>query len=128
MTVGAYGSVLFEVSAARTAGIHELRRSHEWDHAEHEIIKGRSRLQYLGKRLESITVKGVLADTLVDDVRAELAALVDQADTGEPYPLVIGNESLGQFVAEKLEETWTVVDGLGRLKRAAFEVSLKEFG
>lgn len=126
--IGAYGDVLFEVSATRTAGPSELQLEREWSHAEHEIIKGVSRLQYLGRRLRVVKIKGVLADYLVDDVRSELERISAQADTGAPFPLVIGEESLGQYVTETMKETWTIVDGTGTLRRAAFELSLKEFG
>lgn len=126
--IAALGSIVFEVTSQRVFAPGEIERERRWDHAEHEIVKGPSRLQYLGRRLDVATVKGAVSTSLVDDVRAEIDALAQAADAGTPLAFAVGDRSLGTFVIDNLKEVWTNVDASGRLLRAEFELSLKEFG
>ena len=126
MQWGALGSITFQVSSDCARSITELSREHIWKYAEHEIAKDKSRLQWVGKQLAKITFKGKFLDWFCDP-KTELDKLIGEADKKEPLVLVIGNETLGEFVIEKIQETWKSMSTNGKLKVVEFEATLKEY-
>jgi len=126
MQWGALGSIAFQVSSNYARSVTELSREHTWKYAEHEIAKDKSRLQWLGRQLDKITFKGKFFDWFCDP-KTEIDKLIAEADKKEPLVLVIGNETLGEFVIEKIQETWKNVSAKGKLRVVEFEVTLKEY-
>ena len=63
---------------------------------------------------------GICPADEIEKIRTMLAA-------GDEQKLIINGRSLGDFVLENLEESWTRLDHKGRLITAALTLSLKEF-
>lgn len=126
MKIGVLGDIAFQVSEHSINSFEELRRERSWKYAEHEIVKGKSKLQALGRQLDQVTFSGKFISTFCVPT-AEMKRLEDEAEKDEPLPFVVGEEIFGEFVIERVAETWRETDGLGRPLVIEFEVQLKEY-
>lgn len=126
MKIGALGDIVFEVSEEYTNSITEIKRQSSWKYAEHEIIKGKSRLQKLGRQLDTVTFTGRFVDYFCNPL-SELKRLKAEAEKKDPLVLVLGDEVFGDFVIESISETWHETDGAGNPRLVEFEVQLKEY-
>lgn len=125
-TVGALGDIAFEISESYINSFEELKRQKTWKYAEHEIVKGKSRLQRLGRQLDTVTLSGRFVDYFCVP-SSEIKRLEEEAEKIEPLVLVIGEETFGEFVIESISETWRETDNMGHPRVIEFEVSLKEY-
>jgi phage protein U len=72
------------------------------DYAEHQIIEGKSRLQYIGEALEAKSMR-IRFHASFCDPDARLTELNDAAGRHEALPLVMGNGAYeGHFVIEEV--------------------------
>ena len=135
MKIGALGDIVFEITSdpADMGGtspfansIDELKRERSWKYAEHDIVKGRGKLQALGGQLASVSFSGKFVDCFCVPL-TEINRIVEEAEKGEPLVFVVGDEVFGEFVIEKISETWSETDGNGNPRVIAFDVSLKEY-
>jgi phage protein U len=126
MKIGALGDIAFEFSERYANSIDELKRGRSWKYAEHEIVKGKSKLQGLGRQLDTVSFSGRFVDYFCYPLD-EMHRLEAEAEKGEPLVLVLGDETFGEFVIESISETWRDVDGSGNPRVIEFEVSLKEY-
>jgi len=126
MRIGVLGDIVFEVSQSKVYSPESLRRQSTWKYAEHEIIKGKSRLQKLGRQLDTVSLTLRFVDYFCVPL-AEVKRLKEQAEKKEPLTLVIGDEVFGDFVIESIAETWVETDGNGNPRLIEVEVQLKEY-
>ncbi len=126
MNVGCLGEIVFECSEEYTNTIAELKRQKTWKYAEHEIVKGKARLQKLGRQLDTITLQGKFVDYFCNP-SSEIKKLENEAEKKEPLVLVLGDETFGEFVIETIVETWKETDGTGNPRIIEFEINLKEY-
>ncbi|MBI4691692.1 MAG: phage tail protein [Nitrospirae bacterium] len=126
MKIGAIGDFVFELSGEYANSIDELKRQRSWKYAEHEIVKGKSKLQSLGRQLDTVSFSGRFVDYFCIPID-EIHRLQDEAEKDEPLSLAIGDESFGEFVIESISETWRETDGSGNPRVIEFEVNLKEY-
>ncbi|MBI3584194.1 MAG: phage tail protein [Nitrospinae bacterium] len=126
MNIGVLGDIAFEISEDHINNINELKRSRTWKYAEHEILKGKSRLQSMGRQLDTVSFSGRFGDYFCNPLE-EIHKLEKEAEKGESLVFVFGDEIFGEFVIESVSETWRETDGLGNPKVIEFEVSLKEY-
>lgn len=126
MTIGSLGDIVFECSEVYLNTFSDLKRQKTWKYAEHEIIKGKAKLQKLGRQLDTITFQGKFADYFCKPL-TEIKMLEDEAEKKEPLVLVIGDETFGEFVIESIIETWKETDGIGNPRVIEFEIALKEY-
>lgn len=126
MKIGALGDIAFEFSEKYANSIDEMKRSRSWKYAEHEIVRGKSRLQGLGRQLDTVSFSGRFVDYFCKPIE-EMRRLEAEADKKEPLVLVLGDETFGEFVIESIFETWREVDGSGNPRVIEFEVQLKEY-
>lgn len=126
MKIGALGDIVFEFSEIYSNSIEELARSSSWKYAEHEIIKGKSRLQRLGRELDTVNFRGRFIDSFCDPIE-EIRKLKNEAEKDQPLMLVIGEEIFGKFVIESISESWISTEKDGKPKIIEFEVILREY-
>jgi len=124
--LGVWGDIVFEVSLEAIRGLKELYRRATWKYAEHEVVKGKNRLQALGRQLDEVEIKAVLAHPFVKPAQ-ELKKLKEKADEKKAYPLVIGDEYFGDFVLEELSEDWVETDSEGHPRVVEISMKLKEY-
>lgn len=126
MRIGALGNIVFEFSETYANTLSELKRQKTWKYAEHEIVKGKARLQRLGRQLDTVTLQGRFVDYFCHPLQ-EIKKLEKEAEKKEPLVLVIGDEIFGEFVIESISETWIETDGQGHPRVIEFEITLKEY-
>ncbi|HOP33226.1 MAG TPA: phage tail protein [Candidatus Hydrothermia bacterium] len=126
MKIGVLGGIVFEVSQLYVNSFSEIKRESTWKYAEHEIVKGKSRLQKLGRQLDTVTIAGRFVDYFCHPI-SEIKKMKTEAEKKEPLVLVVGDEVFGDFVIESINETWQETDGAGNPRVIEFEVQLKEY-
>lgn len=124
--LGAWGDIVFEVSEQTIRGLKDLSRTSTWKYAEHEIVKGKNRLQTLGRQLDEVEIKAVLAHPFCKPAQ-DLKKLKEKADAKKAYPLVIGDEYFGEFVLTELSENWLETDSEGHPRVVEISMKLKEY-
>ena len=123
---GSLGDVAFEVSYEHVNSIGEAAFEHQYRYAEHQIVMGKSKLQWIGKELTKATLKGVLSDAFCKP-KKEIEKLKKEASKNEPLVFVIGDEIIGLFVIERIKETYKEVSSKGDVRLIEFEAHLKEY-
>ncbi|MDD2870079.1 phage tail protein [Neomegalonema sp.] len=105
------GSIRFQTSIS-FEGISSKRA---WDYAQHAVIEGKPKLQYVGEALGEIVIDLVLhVDYCDPDV--ELAKLRVAASRHEALPFVYGSgHYVGVFVIRQIDVTMRHTDGAGVL-------------
>ena len=120
------GDIAFEVSSEYARTISEMTLEHTYKYAEHEIITGKSKLQYLGKQLDKIGFKGILSDYFCNP-EDEIKKLMNEANKRKPLVFVVGENVLGEFIIEKIRQTWKDVSVSGKVRTIEMEIELKEY-
>jgi len=117
------GSVVFGLLKAPTK--FEQRRNYEW--AEQSIVERTDRLQYTGRKAESIELTILFHSTFCDP-EEEYGALKKIADDAKPVPFILGTgEVLGNYVIVSIGRTVTQTLPNGRLLSIEVDLQLKEY-
>lgn len=129
MIVGAFGEVIFRTSSFDITTFKNLSRKHSYKFAEHEVIKGKPYLQFIGENLEQISLdivldKGFIA--LYKDCRECRNMLLAMAKTGNAHSFVIGTTYLGEYVLESIDEKDRQILG-NCITRMDLILNLKEY-
>ena len=97
------------------------------DYAEHPLIEGKPRLQFIGDKLDEIRIQ--LAFHLhYCDPEAELAKLKDALAAHQAMALVLGNgDYKGWFVLTDVQATSKHTDKAGTLIALEASITLREF-
>lgn len=125
MNVGSLGSVAFEVSSETIRTWETCSRERKVQFAEHAVVDGKARLQWLGYGLETSRLDILLCAPWCEPGE-ELQRLRGLQDGGAPHYLVLGGELWGRYVLESLSETRLRTDGRGRPLVLRVNLSLKE--
>lgn len=97
------------------------------DFAEHALIEGKPRLQFIGDKLNEIRIQLSL-NTWFCDPEAELAALTGALTAHQAMALVFGNgDYKGFFVLTELQVTARQTDESGTLLAVEASMTLREF-
>lgn len=97
------------------------------DYAEHALIGGKPKLQFVGDKLDEIRIDLVFHATYCDP-EAELIRLRGAMQSRAALALVLGNgDYKGRFVITALQATGRHTDRAGSLLAAEAQLSLKEF-
>ncbi len=124
--IGAFGDFIFEVSAQRVRTFHDLSRKRSAVFAEHAVLEHKPRLQFTGLKLDEVgfsVKRGAALGLVVED---ELEKLAKMIRSGKPYPLIIGDGVIGDFVLIDFDEKWENVGAKGTVGQAAVTLTLKE--
>lgn len=118
-----YGETEFDV----VGFFDKLGFKHSVDYAEHKLIDGKPRLQWIADNLDEINVTLVF-HTMFCDPTAELNKLKQAMTAHEPAALVFGNgEYNGRFVITEISPEIIHTDPTGNPISSQCQVSFKEF-
>lgn len=128
MIVGAIGPVLFSVTRQQVFTFTGLAQKRRARFAEHQVIEGLSRLQHLGRELDTLSLNVILASAEPTIVLLDAAvfALLHLAETGDEYPLVFGVRYWGKWVVTDADVSFREFH-MGQTWRAGVALSLKEY-
>ncbi len=124
--IGTLGDITFEVSSDTIRTFSQLTRSGQARYQQHDVIGKKPVLEFIGPDLEAVTLPVRLDATKGVRPLTEINTMRDSRDTGERLALVIGGKLLGDFVIEKVDDTWQQIDNRGNLLLANVNLSLKE--
>lgn len=97
------------------------------DYAEHSRIEGKPGLQFIGEKLDELSISLVFND-LYCQPDVELARLQDAMVAHQAMALVFGNgDYRGWFVITDLRTTSQQTDGYGNVQALSAEISLREY-
>lgn len=127
MAIGTFGPVTFEVSVEKTRTFDDFKRSVSAKFEEHAIIGQKTKLEFISPGLDAISFQVIFSAFHGLNPLAEVKQLREIVQNGEYHPLIIGGETLGNFVVESISEAWKYVDNQGYVLYIAADVSLKEY-
>jgi len=124
MAWGSLGDIIFEVHKTPDKG--SFVRKHRFDYAKIATFQ-KPKVQHLREDLEEIEfeIRFYLYSGI--DPSQESKKLLDEARKKEPLILMVGDDVIGQFVIEEVEETYKVTDNKGNLIDMAVKVKLLEY-
>ena len=123
--IGALGNIAFEASDKRIRTFRDFQRKRTVKFAEHLVLDGKPKLQYVGEGLDEISFACAFSVFLGANPTDEIQAL--EKLNGAPQKLVVGPVVFGDFVVEQVDEDWKRHDGRGRLLDAVVNLTLKEY-
>ena len=126
MIVGSLGDVVFEVSGEFIRTWETCSRERQVQFAEHAVVDGKAKLQWLGYALETSRLD-VLLKAPWCDPGEELQRFRGLQEGGAAHALLLGGEHWGRFVLESLTETRLRTDGQGRPTVIRVNLGLKEY-
>lgn len=97
--MGNLGPVVFETSSAKVKNWEKISETYRARFAVHEVVDGLPVRQYLGKALSEVSIT-IRFNRAFCDPEAEISELKGLID-GKAYPLVIGENVIGEFVLEE---------------------------
>ncbi|CVK18454.1 phage tail protein [Sporomusa sphaeroides] len=127
MAIGTFGPVTFEVSVEKTRTFDEFSRKTAAKFEEHAIIGQKAKLEFISPGLDEISFQVIFSAFHGLNPLNEVKQLREIVQKGEYHPLVIGNETLSNFVIESISEAWKYVDNQGFVLYIAVDVNLKEY-
>ena len=127
--IGSFGPIIFIVSSLRVLTFNDFSRSASKRTAGHEVIKGKPRTEYLGPDLQTVSFKCTLDATYGVRPRAMIEALVQMAEQGFAFPLVIGGKPIGlhNWSLDSVTANDEYMYNFGELMRAEVTLSLTEY-
>ena len=103
------GDIVFELITAPDA----LVSSRTWNYAEHRVVEGLPRLQWVGDSLETITIEMMFHASFTEPA-LQMAALAAAASDHNARPLVFGNgDHRGYFVVSAIRAVTTQMSDAG---------------
>lgn len=129
MAIGTLGAVLFEQSSHRILTPHTFTREVTSRAAQHEVIGGKPRTEFLGPGLQTISLEVLLRADHGVRPRAMLDQLAQMVETGEVHRLILGGKPVGEnrFRVVGTSEAWNTVYRGGELFSAMVTVNLEEY-
>lgn len=124
--VGSLGNVAFEVSSDRVFTWNDCVRDVKSNFAEHEVVEGKSRLQFLGMGLDEFSL-AVTLDCSFCSPEVEMKRFDEMQESGKAHRLIIGGKVFGRFVLESQTQNRARTDGQGRTMVAYVQLKLKEY-
>jgi len=104
-----------------------LEIGNKYDFTEHQVIEGKSKLQYTGEALESNQIRLNFHSSFCDP-REELKKLKELAKKHQAVPFMFGNgEQKGKHVIEEINGITNQTDKLGNLISIEVYIRLKEY-
>lgn len=110
-----------------TAAYDEFARSSGWDWPEQQVVGGAPKLQFTGKRAETVMLRGRIIPGFTGGVE-QLSRMRQLADLGRPLFMVDGVGRVhGNWVIESLTETGTAHFKDGYPRMVTFDLGLKKY-
>lgn len=127
-TVGAFGTLVFEVSTLKVETLRNVKRQSKARYATHEIVGRKSVLEYVGLEPDEITFEMQLNEGLGVNVQSEIGKLLEMLRSGESNYLILGTHAYGEYkwVLETVTINEEYADERGNVEMATANVTLKE--
>lgn len=123
---GSFGDIEFECSSKVVRTFDDYRRKTAARFAEHKLIGRKPLLEFLGEDLNEISFKIKLVRSLGVDPKEEADKLRELCLTGSAEFLTIGEDVIGQFVLESIDEDVEYWER-GEILISELKVRLKEY-
>lgn len=121
--------IVFEVSSEKVMTFASFAQTVKGRWAEHNMISGKPKSEYIGSDLRSANMTIVLSAEHGVKPRSTIEAIERAVETGEVFPLVIGGKRVGDYSwrITSMSETWdnVVLDGV--LAKAKISIQLDEY-
>lgn len=127
MIVGTLGKIVFIVSSKYIKTIDDLKGTDSVNYAEHQIISGKPKLQFLSQELETLTFKIRLSAFHNVNPLAAYEELKTYMIKGQVVRFILGTRSKGKFVITNLTNSHKKFSALGTVTVLEVEVSIKEY-
>lgn len=128
--IGNLGKLItFEVSSKKVFTFNDMSRKASGRWAQHEVIKGKPKSEFLGAGLQEVSLSILLSSTLGIKPRKTLECIVKAVEKGEHFTFVLGGKpvSKNKWIITEVSETWDVILSKGELIQAKAELSLQEY-
>lgn len=128
--IGNLGSLItFEVSSDKVLTFNNLNQTVKGRWATHSLIGSKPMPEFLGPDLRSITFQIFVTVEHGVSPRVTMERIENAAETGTPYPLVIGGRLIGknQWRVTQMSEAWGAVIRGGIIASANLSVTLEEY-
>jgi phage protein U len=118
-----FGEIIFEVINSPQA----IESFRSWKYAEHRVLEGRPRLQWVSDPLERIVLEMMFHASFTDPA-AQMSALFAAASDHQARALILGTgEHLGYFVVTSLSTVSRQMTAKGNIVALTARVVLKEW-
>lgn len=127
--IGNWGQILkFQTSDSRVLTFSDMEHSADVAVAEHAVIVGKPKLQFIAPNLEEVTFSIELNAILCKNPYRVRLKLVDAMQKGLYAPLVVGNRLILQnALCTKVSASYDEVIRHGKIFALKIDVSMKEY-
>lgn len=129
MYVGIFGDVIFSVGHLRVLTPSNFKGTTGANWAEHEVLGGKARAEYLSPKLREYTFDILLDAALGVNPRKMLNRLTEMSENGEIHYLIIGFAPVSQnkFRVTEISDSWDSVIKHGLLMQCKVRVHMIDF-
>mgnify|MGYP000011090539 FL=1 len=129
MYVGVFGDVIFSVGHLRTLTPSNFKGKIGANWAEHEVLKGKAKPEFLNPKLREYTFDILLDSSLGVNPSRMKNRLAEMVESGELHYLIIGFApvSKNRFRVTDVSEAWNVVLKHGLLTQCMVSLTIKEY-
>lgn len=129
MYVGIFGDVVFSVGHLRVLTPSNFKGKIEANWAEHEVLKGKAKPEFLNPKLREYECDILLDSSLGVNPSRMKNRLEEMVENGELHYLIIGFApvSKNKLRVTSMSESWDVVLRHGLLMQCKASLTLKEY-
>lgn len=129
MYVGIFGDVVFSVGHLRVLTPSNFKGKIEANWAEHEVLKGKAKPEFLNPKLREYECDILLDSSLGVNPSRMKNRLEEMVENGELHYLIIGFApvSKNKLRVTSMSESWDVVQRHGLLMQCKVSLMLKEY-
>ena len=129
MYVGVFGDVIFSVGHLRVLTLSNFKGKIEANWAEHEVLKGKAKPEFLNPKLREYTFDILLDSSLGVNPSRMKNRLAEMVESGELHYLIIGFAPVSQnkFRVTEISDSWDSVIKHGLLMQCKVSLTIKEY-
>jgi phage protein U len=129
MKIGAFGDIVFEVSDSVIRTFKEFQKTTPARWAVHNILGHDPVAEFVGPGQKEISLPVTLNALFLGGktIEDEVAAIEKMSDEGSVGTLVIGEQVIGKFYLDNINETVSRFGGKGEFTHAEITLSLKQY-
>ena len=128
--IGNLGKLItFKVSSKKVLTFNDMTRKVSGRWAEHEVIRGKPKTEFLGAALQEVSFTIILSSMLGVKPRKTLERIRKAVEKGECFTFVIGGKTVSKnkWKITEASETWDIIMSKGELVQAKLELTLSEY-
>lgn len=119
---GQLGKIAFKLLPS----FEEITESQKYNYAEHQVIEGKPKLQYVGDSLEEMNIKISFHSSFCTP-ETQLATLKTLAESHKAIPFILGSgRYLGRYFIEEISSTHRQSNAFGFLISIETNIKLKK--